>query len=80
MNGYIPHRLVAETKLIRMKLHKPDTTPWTTREDLVVRIVSPEMASEKLGRTVASVEKRRIELGLDAYESHRKSCGKPKAV
>jgi len=63
-----------------MKLHKPDTTAWTAREDQVVRIVSPEMAAEKLGRSVADVVKRRIELGLDAYESHRTNSGKPKPV
>ncbi len=43
------------------------TTPhagWTVRQDLVVQIASPEVAAEKLGRTVESVLARRQELGL----------------
>jgi len=63
-----------------MKPHKSDNTPWTTREDVIVQIVSPDVAAEKLGRSVADVLKRRKELGLVGYESHRKSCGKPKPV
>jgi hypothetical protein len=37
---------------------------WTARQDLVVEIASPEVAAEKLGRTVKSVLARRSILGL----------------
>jgi hypothetical protein len=41
-----------------------DKVAWTARADLVVQIASPEVAAEKLGRTVESVLARRLELGL----------------
>ena len=47
-----------------MKSKLTDNGAWTTRADLVIRIASPEVAAEKLGRTVESVLTRRLELGL----------------
>jgi len=47
-----------------MKSKPIDDTVWTARHDLVVQIASPEVAAEKLGRTVESVLARRLELGL----------------
>jgi hypothetical protein len=44
---------------------------WTTRHDLVIQIASPEVAAEKLGRTVESVLARRLELGLPDPLSRR---------
>jgi hypothetical protein len=46
---------------------------WTAREDGIVRVVSPEVAAEKLGRTVAVVLARRLNLGLPDFEPRRKS-------
>jgi hypothetical protein len=37
---------------------------WTAQHDLVIQVASPEVAAEKLGRTVESVLARRLELGL----------------
>jgi hypothetical protein len=39
--------------------------------DLIVRILSPEMAAEKLGWTLADVHKRREELGLGEFKPRR---------
>ena len=47
-----------------MKLKPTDETTWSTQHDLVVEIASPEVAAEKLGRTVEAVLARRLELGL----------------
>jgi hypothetical protein len=47
-----------------MKSKPIDDTTWTARHDLVVEIASPEVAAEKLGRTVEAVLARRLELGL----------------
>jgi hypothetical protein len=44
---------------------------WTARQDLVVQIASPEVAADKLGRTVKSVLARRLELGLPDPQSAR---------
>src|SRR5438552_2117408 len=44
---------------------------WTARQDLVVEIASPEVAAEKLGRTVEAVLARRQELGLPDPLSRR---------
>lgn len=41
-----------------------DSTPWTAHHDLVVQVVSPEVAAEKLGRSIEAVMTRRRELGL----------------
>jgi len=52
--------------------HKPIANAgWTARQDLVVEIASPEVAAEKLGRTVESVLARREELGLPDPLSRR---------
>ena len=53
---------------MRMKL---DNAAWTPREDLIVQIASPEVAAEKLGRTVEAVLARRQELGLPDPLSRR---------
>jgi hypothetical protein len=47
-----------------MKSKPTANVDWTARQDLVVEIASPEVAAEKLGRTVESVLARRQELGL----------------
>jgi hypothetical protein len=45
--------------------HKPtDSAVWTAQADLVIQIASPEVAAEKLGRTVEAVLARRQVLGL----------------
>jgi hypothetical protein len=41
-----------------------DDTTWTAQHDSVIRIASPEVAAEKLGRTVKALLARRLELGL----------------
>src|SRR4051794_11537712 len=43
---------------------KPPAKLWTPYYDLVISIASPQVAAEKLGRTVAEVLARRIDLGL----------------
>lgn len=45
---------------------------WSPREDLVVRIIAPEMAAEKLGLPVAEVKARRTDLGLGKFVARRK--------
>jgi hypothetical protein len=47
-----------------MKPFPSANTAWTERHDLVIQIASPEVAAEKLGRTVEAVLARRLELGL----------------
>jgi len=37
---------------------------WTARHDQIIQIASPEVAAEKLGRTVKDVLARRQVLGL----------------
>jgi hypothetical protein len=54
-----------------MKSTLTDNGAWTTRQDLVVQIASPEVAAEKLGRTVESVLARREVLGLPDPLSRR---------
>lgn len=46
--------------------------PWTAREDAIIRIISPEMAAAKLGRTVEAVKARRQELGLSEHKVKRR--------
>jgi hypothetical protein len=41
-----------------------DDGTWTARADLVIQIASPEVAAEKLGRTLEAVLARREALGL----------------
>jgi len=50
--------------LPNMKLKSTDDRAWTEQHDLVIQIASPEVAAEKLGRTVEAVLVRRQELGL----------------
>ena len=47
-----------------MKPEPTKDTAWTAQADLVVQIASPDVAAEKLGRTVEAVLARRQELGL----------------
>ena len=49
-----------------------DNAPWTEREDNIIRIASPEIAAEKLGRTLESVRARREALGLPERPSMRR--------
>ena len=58
----------AGVTLTDMKLSKADKATWTAREDVVVEIVSPEVAATKLGRAVAAILNRRRELGLPDRE------------
>jgi hypothetical protein len=51
---------------------------WTTRADLVIQIASPEVAAEKLNRTVESVLARRQELGLPDPLSRRERLERQK--
>jgi len=60
-----PHASPATIKrgsLTDMKSKPTANAGWTTRQDLVVEIASPEVAAEKLGRTVESVLARRLEI------------------
>jgi len=61
-----------------MKTKLLDNGPWTAREDLVIEIASPEVAAEKLCRTVESVLARRQELGLPDPLSRRERLEKQK--
>jgi len=54
MRGSIPN----------MKPELTDEAEWTERQDLVIQIASPEVAAEKLGRSVEAVLARREKLGL----------------
>jgi hypothetical protein len=56
-----------------MKPQQADSVTWTEREDLVIRIASPEIAADKLCRSVAAVLRRRLELGLPDFDPRRKS-------
>ena len=56
-----------------MKAEITDLVKWTPREDGIIRVVSPEVAAEKLGRPVAVVLARRLNLGLPDFEPRRKS-------
>ena len=47
-----------------MKPEITDETKWTERQDLVIQIASPEVAAEKLGRSVEAILARREKLGL----------------
>jgi hypothetical protein len=47
-----------------MKPEPAHDVEWTQRQDLVVQIASPEVAADKLGRSLAAVLARRKELGL----------------
>jgi hypothetical protein len=48
-----------------------ESNNWTERQDEILRIVSPEIVPEKLGRSLDSILARRDVLGLPAYESKR---------
>ena len=41
-----------------------DSAAWTTQQDLVIRIVSPELAAAKLRRPINEIHARRRDLGL----------------
>ena len=51
-------------RLLDMKPELTDETEWTERQDLVIQIASPEVAAEKLGRSVEAVLARREKLGI----------------
>jgi hypothetical protein len=61
-----------------MKLEPADETIWTQRHDLVIQIASPEVAAEKLGRSVAAVLARREQLGLPDPLSTRERLARQK--
>jgi hypothetical protein len=54
-----------------VSIMKTDNIAWNAREDLVIQIASPEVAAEKLGRSVQAVLARRQELGLPDPLSRR---------
>jgi hypothetical protein len=51
-------------RLPNMKFKPTEDRAWTEQHDLVIQIASPEVAAEKLGRTIEAVLGRRKELGL----------------
>lgn len=51
-----------------MRSKSKEGVPWTEREDNIVRTVSPEVAAEKLGRSLESVNVRRKLLGLPEWK------------
>jgi hypothetical protein len=58
-----------------MKQEPTEDRVWTAQHDLIVRIVSPMMAAEKLGRTINAVMARRDVLGLTKFDAGRKPSG-----
>jgi hypothetical protein len=61
-----------------MESQLPEIVAWTARHDLVIRIASPEVAAEKLDRTVEAILARREELGLPDPLSRRERLAKQK--
>jgi hypothetical protein len=61
-----------------MKPEPIDDLAWTERQDLVIQIASPEVAAEKLGRSLAAVLVRRQELGLPDPLSTRERLARQK--
>jgi hypothetical protein len=61
-----------------MKCESTDNAAWTARTDLVIQIASPEVAAEKLGRTVEAVLARRQQLGLPDPLSRRERLARRK--
>jgi hypothetical protein len=61
-----------------MKLKLTDEGEWTARHDSVVAIASPEVAAEKLGRTIESVLARRLKLGFPDPVTRRERLAKQK--
>lgn len=61
-----------------MKPEPADEVEWTERQDLVVQIASPEVAAEKLRRSVSAVLARRDELGLPDPLSTRERLARQK--
>jgi len=47
-----------------MKNNPANGKAWSDRDDLVIEIASPEVAAEKLWRSVETVKKRGQELGI----------------
>jgi len=64
--------------LPQMKSQLADHTAWTAQDDLIVQIASPEVAAEKLNRTVRAVLARRFELGLPDPLSRRERIERQK--
>jgi hypothetical protein len=64
--------------LPNMKPESADEMEWTERQDLVIQIASPEVAAEKLGRSLAAVLARRQELGLPDPLSTRERLARQK--
>jgi hypothetical protein len=61
-----------------MKDQPANKAAWTAQADLVIQIASPEVAAEKLGRTVEAVLARRLELGLPDPLSPRERFARQK--
>ena len=64
--------------LSNMKPEPTDEMEWTERQDLVIQIASPEVAAEKLGRSLAPVLARREVLGLPDPLSSRERMARQK--
>jgi len=64
--------------LTTMKQRLTDSDVWTTQADLVIQVASPEVAAEKLGRTLESVLARREQLGLPDPLSSRERLARHK--
>jgi hypothetical protein len=54
----------------------PPSRQWSPREDLVVRIISPELAAEKLCLPVDEIKARRKALGLGAFVASKHPQGR----
>jgi hypothetical protein len=57
-------KILARRKALRLAVLRPADDMWTPRADEVVRILSVEMAADKLRMPMAAIRKRRKELGL----------------
>jgi hypothetical protein len=69
----------SRVSLADMKRKSIDEKTLAARADLLIQIASPEVAAEKLGRTVKEVLARRLELGLSDPLSARQRLAKLKA-
>ena len=61
----------------RMKQEPTKDTAWTARHVQIIETASPEVAAEKLGRTVEAVLARRLALGLPDPMSNRERRAGP---
>jgi hypothetical protein len=59
-----------------MSSKTPPNREWSPREDLLVTVVSPELAAEKLGLAVEAIEARRVALGLSAFVARKHPQGR----